>query len=104
MNLGQLAAAIADRFPLPKAQAKELLDFALGLVGGNLKAGRHVYFRGFGSFSKKIRPARWFKNPRTGERVRIPAKPYAAFSASPALLRELAARKAKRTARPKRRD
>ena len=96
MNLGQLALAIAERFFLPKAQAKELLDFVLDQVAGNIKADRHVYFRGFGSFSKKIRPARWFRNPKTGERTRIPARPYAAFTASPALLRSLAVRRLRR--------
>lgn len=89
MNLGQLAKAVAARFLLPEDQARQILTFALDTMAGNLRADRRVYFRGFGAFSRKIRPARWFKNPRTGERVRIPPRPYIAFSAAPALLRAL---------------
>lgn len=104
MNLGQLAKAVAAKFLLPEGQARQLLDFSLETMAGNLRAGRRVYFRGFGAFSRKIRPARWFKNPRTGERVRIPARPYIAFSAAPALLRAIAGAKPRRTAARKRRD
>lgn len=104
MNFGQLASAIAERFLLPEDQARQLLAFALGTMAGNLRAGRRVYFRDFGAFARKIRPGRWFKNPRTGERTWIPPRPYIAFSAAPGLLRVLTARKRRRTARRKRRD
>ena len=87
MNLGQLAKALADRFQLPEAEAKKLLAFALQEIAGALKAGRRAYLRGFGSFAKRIRPGRWFKNPRTGEREWIPARPYVDFRAAPTVLR-----------------
>jgi nucleoid DNA-binding protein len=90
VNLSQLASAIAERFRLPEAEARKLLDFEFQEIAGALKAGKRVYFRGFGSFAKRIRPGRWFKNPRTGEREWIPARPYVDFRAAPAVVRGLA--------------
>ncbi len=81
-----------------------MLAFALQEIAGSLKAGRRVYFRGFGAFARRIRPGRWFKNPTTGERTGIPPRPYVAFSAAPGLLRQLADRKRSRSLRSKRRD
>ncbi|ODU31512.1 MAG: integration host factor subunit beta [Thiobacillus sp. SCN 62-729] len=40
-------------------------------------AARHSQFsviRGFGSFSLSFRPARLGRNPKSGERVQVPAK------------------------------
>ena len=106
MNLGQLALILAERFDLPEDQAKELLAFALGEIAETLKAGRRVYFRDFGSFAKRIRPARRVRHPRTGEIIWIPAGPAVRFTAAPALIRAIALRKRKprRVARRKRRD
>lgn len=93
MNLGQLASAIAERFFLLKAQAKELLDFALEKIAESLQAERRVYFRGFGYFVKVIRPGRRVRHPRTGQIIWIPPRPDVDFRASPALLRALAAQR-----------
>ncbi len=104
MNLSQLALSLAARFGLPEDQAKELLVFALTKIADSLKAGRRVYFRDFGSFAKKIRPARRVRHPRTGEIIWIPAGPAVRFGASPALIRAIAIRRPRRVARRKRRD
>ena len=39
-----------------------------------LVSGRRIEIRGFGSFSLRQRPARMSRNPRTRERVAVPAK------------------------------
>ncbi|MEO8203938.1 MAG: integration host factor subunit beta [Betaproteobacteria bacterium] len=39
-----------------------------------LREGGRIEIRGFGSFGLTHRPARLNRNPRTGERVQVPAK------------------------------
>ncbi|MEK6527710.1 MAG: HU family DNA-binding protein, partial [Nitrospirota bacterium] len=86
-NQGQLAEAVADRFRLSEAEARQLLAFTLQEIAAALKAGRRVYLRGFGSFTKVIRPGRKVRHPRTGEIIWIPPRPDVDFRASPAVLR-----------------
>ena len=70
MNKAQLVEAIADKVGRPSA----------GRRRGRRGPGRHrprdrrgdrVSVTGFGSFEKVDRPARYARNPQTGERVRV---------------------------------
>ena len=51
---------------------------ALALMGsegiGASEAARRVEIRGFGTFALNYRPPRVGRNPKTGERVDVPAK------------------------------
>ena len=89
MNHGQLTRAIARELFLPKTEAGAIIDFALSKIKDNLKAGRRVYFRGFGSATKKIRPRRRVRHPRTGRIIWIPARAVVDFNASPQLLKAI---------------
>lgn len=40
----------------------------------SLAKGQRIEIRGFGSFDLNARPARVGRNPKTGERVEVPAK------------------------------
>lgn len=86
MNQGRLAKEIAESFFIELSQAGEIVDFALARIAQELKAGRRVYFRGFGAFAKKLRPGRRVRHPKTGEIIWIPPRPGVDFNASPALL------------------
>jgi integration host factor subunit beta len=46
----------------------------LDALGKNLSRGERIEIRGFGSFSLSFRPARLGRNPKSGERVQVPAK------------------------------
>jgi integration host factor subunit beta len=46
----------------------------LDALGRNLSRGERIEIRGFGSFSLSYRPARMGRNPKSGERVEVPAK------------------------------
>jgi len=46
----------------------------LDALAKNLSRGERIEIRGFGSFSLSYRPARLGRNPKSGERVQVPAK------------------------------
>ena len=66
---------------LSKRDAGKAVDAFLESVTEALKSGDSVSFTGFGKFSPQHRNARQGVNPRTGERVQIPAATVPKFSA-----------------------
>ncbi|MFH4354789.1 MAG: integration host factor subunit beta [Neisseriaceae bacterium] len=54
----------------------------------SLALGRRIEIRGFGSFNLNDRPSRMGRNPKTGEKVHVPAKQVPHFKSGKAL-REL---------------
>lgn len=75
MTRSDLIAGLAFRFPNLMAKdaeisVKEILD----AIGGALSRGDRVEIRGFGSFSLNYRPPRLGRNPKSGDKVSVPAK------------------------------
>ncbi|KPI01395.1 histone family protein DNA-binding protein [Actinobacteria bacterium OK074] len=70
MNKAQLVEAIADKVG-GRQQAAEAVDAVLDAIVRSVVAGDRVSVTGFGSFEKVDRPARYARNPQTGERVRV---------------------------------
>ncbi|MEU5508420.1 HU family DNA-binding protein [Streptomyces fungicidicus] len=70
MNKAQLVEAIADKVG-GRQQAAEAVDHVLDAIVRAVVAGERVSVTGFGSFEKVDRPARYARNPQTGERVRV---------------------------------
>ncbi|MFJ6559763.1 HU family DNA-binding protein [Streptomyces sp. NPDC091412] len=70
MNKAQLVEAIADKMG-GRQQAADAVDAVLDAVVRAVVAGDRVSVTGFGSFEKVDRPARYARNPQTGERVRV---------------------------------
>jgi len=70
---------------LTKKQAAAAVNAIFGAVKGALAKGDKVNLVGFGSFSVKQRAAREGRNPRTGRKLRIPAKKVPVFRAGKAL-------------------
>ncbi|MFG3284282.1 HU family DNA-binding protein [Streptomyces sp. NPDC048111] len=70
MNKAQLVEAIADKVG-GRQQAADAVDAVLDAVVRAVVAGDRVSVTGFGSFEKVDRPARYARNPQTGERVRV---------------------------------
>ena len=70
MNKAQLVEAIADKVG-GRQQAAEAVDAVLDAVVRAVVNGDRVSVTGFGSFEKVDRPARYARNPQTGERVRV---------------------------------
>ncbi|WP_086767362.1 HU family DNA-binding protein [Streptomyces bobili] len=70
MNKAQLVEAIADKVG-GRQQAADAVDAVLDAIVRATVAGDRVSVTGFGSFEKVDRPARYARNPQTGERVRV---------------------------------
>ena len=70
MNKAQLVEAIADKLG-GRQQAADAVDAVLDAIVRAVVAGERVSVTGFGSFEKVDRPARYARNPQTGERVRV---------------------------------
>ncbi|MFJ5307822.1 HU family DNA-binding protein [Streptomyces sp. NPDC088350] len=70
MNKAQLVEAIADKVG-GRQQAAEAVDAVLDAIVRAVVNGDRVSVTGFGSFEKVDRPARYARNPQTGERVRV---------------------------------
>jgi DNA-binding protein HU-beta len=70
VNKAQLVEAIADKVG-GRQQAAEAVDAVLDAIVRAVVSGDRVSVTGFGSFEKVDRPARYARNPQTGERVRV---------------------------------
>jgi len=70
VNKAQLVEAIADKMG-GRQQAADAVDAVLDAIVRAVVGGDRVSVTGFGSFEKVERPARYARNPQTGERVRV---------------------------------
>ena len=81
MNKSDLIEAIAARSDLSKVAAGRALDSVVAVITEAVAAGDTVALVGFGSFKPAPRAAREGKNPKTGEKLQIPATTLPKFSA-----------------------
>lgn len=81
MNKTELINAIAEKANLTKVDAKNALDAALEAISGALAANDKVALLGFGTFSIQEKDARTGINPRTKEKIEIPARKAVKFKA-----------------------
>jgi DNA-binding protein HU-beta len=70
VNKAQLVEAIADKIG-GRQPAADAVDAVLDAIVRAVVGGERVSVTGFGSFEKVDRPARYARNPQTGERVRV---------------------------------
>ena len=70
MNKSQLIDALAARYEGNRKAAAQALEAVLDTITREVARGEKVAITGFGSFEKRIRDARWVRNPRTGERMK----------------------------------
>lgn len=85
MNKNDLATVVADKSGLSKADASNALDCVFDAISNSLRGGEEVRLVGFGTFSVSHRKASQGRNPRTGEKIQIPASNQAKFKAGKAL-------------------
>jgi integration host factor subunit alpha len=74
MTQSQLVRAIAKEFFLSQVDAAAIIDSILAKITGSLRKGEWVYFKDFGSFTKKTRPGRHVRHPKTGQLIWIPPR------------------------------
>ena len=81
MNKGELADVVAEKASVTKKQADAVLSAALEAIMEAVSDGDKVTLVGFGSFESRERKAREGRNPKTGDKMEIPATRVPAFSA-----------------------
>jgi DNA-binding protein HU-beta len=81
MNKGELVDKVAEKATVTKKQADAVLTAALESIMEAVSEGDKVTLVGFGSFESRERKAREGRNPKTGEKMEIPATRVPAFSA-----------------------
>ncbi len=85
MNKNDLVAEVAGSAGLSKADAAKSVDAVFNSITSALSGGREVRLVGFGTFSVAQRKATQGRNPRTGERIQIPASRQPKFKAGKSL-------------------
>ena len=85
MTKQDLVEALAKKLKYSKSQATESLNTILDEISKALAKGKDVTLTGFGRFFVSKRKAREGRNPKTGEKIKIPAAKVPKFKAGKAL-------------------
>lgn len=85
MTKAELVAKIASEAGITKSQAEKAVDGFVAAVSGTLVSGDKVTLVGFGTFNTGERAEREGRNPRTGEKIKIPASKVVKFKAGKTL-------------------
>lgn len=85
MNKNDLVAAVAVAAGFSKVDAASAVDGVLTSITSALAGGDAVRLVGFGTFSVAQRAASEGRNPRTGEKIQIPASKQPKFKAGKGL-------------------
>ena len=87
MTKPQIAERLAKQTGLSVHRSMKVLNALFstrkgkGMILAELEAGREFRIAGFGVFSVRKRKARPGRNPKTGEKIRIPSRRYIVFHA-----------------------
>src|SRR4051794_41834787 len=81
VNKSQLIDALSRHYEGNKRAASHALDSVLDTITREVAKGEKVAITGFGSFEKKVRDARWVRNPSTGQRIKAKKKAVPNFKA-----------------------
>jgi DNA-binding protein HU-beta len=85
VNRNDLVDAVAATANITKADAATAVDAVLDAITASLKTGTEVRLAGFGTFVVTNRAASEGRNPRTGEKIQIPASKQPKFRAGKGL-------------------
>ena len=88
MTKAELVAKVAGHINLTKKQTEVVVNTVFQSITESLSQGKKVELRGFGSFRIRERNPRLGRNPKSGEKVSVPAKKVPFFKAGKEL-REL---------------
>ncbi|MEG4855656.1 HU family DNA-binding protein [Microcoleus sp. B5-D4] len=81
MNKGELVEVAATKAQATQKVVNEVLNALIDAITQAVADGEKVTLVGFGSFEARDRKAREGRNPKTGEKMEIPATTVPAFSA-----------------------
>jgi integration host factor subunit beta len=82
MTKADLVEKVTAAAELTRRDGEVIVETIFDAVIGALKSGDKIEIRGFGSFRTRQRNSRIGRNPKTGERVEVPAKKVPFFKPS----------------------
>jgi len=85
VNKNDLITIVASKTDLSKADSAAAVDGVFDAISEALTGGGEVRLVGFGTFSITNRRATEGRNPRTGEKIQIPASKQPKFKAGKGL-------------------
>ena len=85
MTKADLVNAIAEKAEFSKKDSEKALNAVIASITDALVSGDKAQIVGFGTFEVRQRDAKEAINPRTKEKIKIPAKKAPAFKAGKAL-------------------
>jgi DNA-binding protein HU-beta len=100
VSTSQLVDEVAQRTGMTKADAKRAVSAIFDAMTERLAAGDRIQLSGFGSFEIRNRAERQGTNPRTREKVTIPASKAVGFRAASSLKSRVGAGGHGRTKQP----
>lgn len=80
MNKSELVKSVAKMAQVTNSEAESVVNAFIEVVSEALKKGDKVQLVGFGSFQTVKRSARTGVNPKTKEKIQIPAKKVPKFN------------------------
>ena len=78
---GDIITAIAEQAGISKKEATSAFDAFVGYISDSCSRGERCAVPGLGSFAVSHRKAREGRNPRTNEKIQIPASKNVRFKA-----------------------
>lgn len=81
MTKADLVAKVASQINLTKKQTEVIVNTVFQSITESLSEGKKVELRGFGSFRIRNRNPRIGRNPKSGDKVNVPAKKVPFFKA-----------------------
>ena len=81
MNKSELIAAVAEQSGLTKKDAEKAVSATIDTIITSVANNEKIQIAGFGTFEQRQRDARTGCDPRTGNRIEIPASTVPAFKA-----------------------
>lgn len=89
MNKADLINKVAEKSGLTKTKTAEVIDALVETMQGALAEGDKITLVGFGSFNVSKREAREGRNPKSNEKIHIPAKTVVRFKSGKELTESL---------------
>lgn len=74
MTKADLIEEVSRVVEMTRKDSEVIVEAIFGSIVRSLRGGDKIEIRGFGSFRTRERQARIGRNPKTGERVEVPAK------------------------------
>ena len=82
MTKADLVKIISENTGIIRKDVAVVVDAFLQSVKDSMSAGQHIEVRGFGTFKLKTRKPRVGRNPKTDEKVPVPARTVPTFKFS----------------------